>query len=482
MAVGQHGKYLAIRNELIMNFFDAVKNIEKSNDLLKIRHRNLFIWPIIRYQFLSLIFFQKIKSDGFVIRKSSYLKYISNTIYSLIRFPRINVYTRILVFTSPDSLVYDNEKKIYKNRVFDNYLNSLNINQITYIEDLLNVNVFDFKIYRKNHFSFYSVKIIIEFFTLFFRIFYTKKYKIISNKIELIENITCQSFKKIDKSISNKIKNSSTKTIIRSQFWYQYFHYLLKNKFIKTIFIEDAHYGLEKSILCFVASELKIKTIEIQHGFIFKNHIAYNHFHLNYSPVEYRNYFPNYFFTYSSFWKSQTNLFSKIEIIGTPEYKNAIKVNLQKEKKILIISNGADYNEMIEFINNIFNDKRLLNYDIYIRPHPHEINNFNRKYTHLLNSRIFLDTEKLEKSLSTSEIIISVLSTVLFQALFYCKKVFILNTNFTKGYLNSDFKYIDIIEINKYEKIFEKSNKENDIINYYWLKYDSNKFLKLVNL
>jgi hypothetical protein len=454
-----------------MQFYQDLKKVHLEKKIIDCIYNNIYVWPILRYQLLSTILFYKENSDAFVDRKSTFISELKTLIYSFIRYPFKRKNTEILVITSPDSLIFDNELNKYINRVFDKYLINLNSN-IVYLEDIRNVNLFDYKIYRKKHYSIYLIRVLIEICTIFKYQFQFKIFELKNTLNPLIKKLV-ELFNIIDDNVVLKMNTSSLKSFIRSLYWYKFYNYYLKNSNIKKIFIEDGHYGLEKAILCNVAHNLNIQTIEIQHGFVLKNHIAYNlHEHYNY-PSDYNKYFPNYFFTFGKFWSSQANTFSKIIEIGVFQPNNE-KI---KEKKLLIVSNGADFFEMSQFINTVINDNRLQEYQIYIRPHPHEFNSIKKRYDKFLSNRVKIDLSSLESSLSSSEIVISVLSTVLFQALFFCNKIFLLNTSFTSLYFNEDIKYFKKIEIGNYDQIFNKDySLDINCLKYYWSDFRMDNF------
>jgi hypothetical protein len=459
-----------------MLFFENIKKIHLEKDIVNCIYNNVYVWPILRYHLLSTILFYEQKSDAFVERKFIFINEIKIFLYSILRYPFKKKNTQILVMTSPDSLIFDNELNKYTNRVFDKYLMNLNSN-IIYLEDIRNVNLFDHKIYRKNRYSIYLIRVLIEIctilkFNLQFQIS-ELRYTInpLIKKLVILFNV-------IDDDVVLKMNTSSIKSIIRSLYWHKFYKYYLMSSNVKTIFIEDGHYGLEKAILCNVAYNLNIQTIEIQHGFVLKNHIAYNiHEHFNY-PVDYFKYYPIKFFTFGKFWSSQINTFSKIIEIGVIQPSKGIF----EEKKLLIVSNGADFFEINQFINKVISDNRLQEYRIFIRPHPHEVNLIYKRYNKFLSKRVFIDLDSLESSLSNSEIVISVLSTVLFQSLFFCKKVYLLNTSFTSLYFNDDVKYFKIIEPSNYDEIFDKGySLDVNCIEYYWSNFNTIKFEKYLN-
>jgi len=81
------------------------------------------------------------------------------------------------------------------------------------------------------------------------------------------------------------------------------------------------------------------------------------------------------------------------------------------------------------------------------------------------------DCEELYLSLKSSEIIISEVSTVLFESLFFCKNVFLFNSSYTKAYFDQSIKYFKKIEVSNFNNIYQIQNTSlnSEAIDYYWI-------------
>ena len=100
---------------------------------------------------------------------------------------------------------------------------------------------------------------------------------------------------------------------------YSYFiKLLLKKTKCRVLFCNCATYGSHYSIIIKTANDLGIKTIELQHGTIVKEHLAYNADSFIVKDAEYQKYLPNELWTFGEYWGNNTNwLYDKISV-GCP--------------------------------------------------------------------------------------------------------------------------------------------------------------------
>ena len=112
-----------------------------------------------------------------------------------------------------------------------------------------------------------------------------------------------------------------------------------------------------------------------------------------------------------------------------------------------------------------------LGYEILLRPHPSEIPAVEIRYSNLVNQGIKIDTSDLYDVLQEVEVVVGMeVSTVLYEAVCFTNKVYMMNTKYTNFYepkspfisFDDD---IDLIKNIKELKILEKD------VNYFW---DSN--------
>ena len=122
---------------------------------------------------------------------------------------------------------------------------------------------------------------------------------------------------------------------------------------------------------------------------------------------------------------------------------------------------------MSQYMNYLLKNSR--EHKIYFRPHPAEIFTHLSDYKNQYDLGMLIDDNELYYSLATADIILSELSTVLFESINFCQRVFLLNTSYTKTYFNDSILYFHKIDFENINDIFDLDYKiSNNSINYYW--------------
>ena len=201
------------------------------------------------------------------------------------------------------------------------------------------------------------------------------------------------------------------------------------------LIIEVVHYRFENMVLNEVAHSKGIRIVELQHGLTGRYHIAYN-----YGSIKNNKCLPDYFFSFSEFWKNEMRLpnhLVKIVSTGFPYYEKKTQ-NIQKSlnaNKILFLSSGT-VGDKLSLIAISLN-KRLMgsNYEVIYKLHPGEFADWKLRYPELLNSGInVIDDVKVDlyKLFSESIAQVGVYSTAIFEGLGYELKTFILKMGQTE--------------------------------------------------
>lgn len=170
-----------------------------------------------------------------------------------------------------------------------------------------------------------------------------------------------------------------------------------------------------------VAKELEIPTLELQHGFISKDHQAYN-FPDNVSNVQT---FPDYFAVWSDFFKSQINVPIPNENLVTSGFKffHGKIENLKRTEQqhnILVISQGTIGLKLVDLVLAL---KKMSSYKIIYRLHPGEIPAATDLYPELYNNQDkFLSIDDSFESdlyvrIKNADVVIGVYSTALLESL-----------------------------------------------------------------
>ena len=87
-----------------------------------------------------------------------------------------------------------------------------------------------------------------------------------------------------------------------------------------------------------------------------------------------------------------------------------------------------------------------------------------------VNKGLLIDQLELFESLSKSQIVVSEISTVLFESILYCDNVFLLKTDYTKTILSSELMYLNTVDESNISDILHPYQNLNRMkrINYYW--------------
>ncbi len=204
-------------------------------------------------------------------------------------------------------------------------------------------------------------------------------------------------------------------------------------------YIHMASYLGIKGEICRILNENNIITVEMQHGFVGKEHFAYNYP----SDRKVKNYLPKYFLTYGEFWNKNIRTSSQLSVIGHPDIyqmrDELMKKIIQKNKYILIISQGTVTERMVKIAK--FLATNLKDHSIIFKLHPGEIP-FSERYQELMtipNIYVKYD-EDIYELIALCETIIGFTSTAIYQAVvFEGKRIFILRNDFVPDFMGYKF-------------------------------------------
>lgn len=195
----------------------------------------------------------------------------------------------------------------------------------------------------------------------------------------------------------------------------------LLRKLKPRLIIEICHYCFDFMVINEVAKKLGITTVELQHGAIFKEHIAYNY------PVGKQiPQFPDYYFMFSEYWKKYIACpinKDNLVVVGYPYYDRCVSNFVIKSKKntnekvLVFLSQQESKLEELA----VDTSKRVKKgWKIIFKLHPREYDNWRSSFPVLLNSGIdVVDTHDrtLYEILSESDAVVGAFSTTIFEAL-----------------------------------------------------------------
>lgn len=400
---------------------EKIFEIEKELDLFKKKIQGVYFWKLIRFE----IFMQLTqKLDVYEQAHSKEFNSIFDRIKAV--FPKLkNTYLHSVFSrnTRVDVLVIEHGRKVLiDNKYIDIYteykVRELEKNNISY-------EIID-KPYLGKHYDkpsqkrSYGEEITINFlinYLFSFSIFNEKEKKIIieiNNKIKEKYNIILD----LEKIIKTKVKLFKIRK--------KQFSQMLKNRNVRKVYIVVSYTSEHIISAC---QDLHIKCIELQHGTMNKFHVGYSFPDCKKIP-----YFPDKIEIFGKYWQDSTPLPIKNEnilITGYP-YLNTMIDKYKEQKKIknriLFISQGTVATDMTKILLDIL--KQNADLEIYYKLHPGEFDRWRNDYTYLVeankyNNLIIVENEiPLYELLATSEFLIGVYSTVIFEGLtLQCKTI-----------------------------------------------------------
>ena len=443
--------------ELINRFI----KFEEDKNLFNLKIKGIYFWPHIR-----ATIYNKIRSEKFNLgverTKISNLKRISYYLKNLYDSIKKNPFYHIrqvdlLVFNHPRRVKLDNNNwiSIYT----DYFLNKIDMSYYVFERPYLgqhfkpiitqNIRYLDL-IYRIASLS--KLKRYLNYFS--------KKEKFLVETIQQnIENEFNIDFEDrfLLKLLSSKIPNVKNINKI-----YTFLIEKIDPKFI----VEVAYCNSHHIVINEIASKKNIITIELQHGVIGKDHIAYNFF-------KKRNYkwFPDYIVLFGDFWKNNARFpveNDHLKIFGFPHHNRMVRnysnIKYSGKIRILFISQGPIGHELSKLaysLNKILDTDK---YQIIYKLHPGEYGHWKNIYKELLNSSIkVIDNQKknLYYYFSTSRYQVGVCSTALYEGLSFNLITFIYKTKlstYMSDLYNNNIAYL-IEDENEILKLLEKDKK-----------------------
>ena len=226
-----------------------------------------------------------------------------------------------------------------------------------------------------------------------------------------------------------KYQNSVQQNVLKFKLIKRYYIHIIKNKY-KAIYL-ISYYDIYNYALVSAARECGIPTVEHQHGVIGKYHISYNFK----DSTATGKYLPDYLFTFGDYWSKTCRLPNYVQPIsvGSPQMdgsKKEFNECIRDNKTIVFISNGLIGSEMSKFAIRFADMVVPLGYHIIYKFHPNERLTWRDCYPWLsqtVNIEIIDEPINVHSILSSSKHIISVASTVVFEALTFGCNVYIWN-------------------------------------------------------
>lgn len=223
-----------------------------------------------------------------------------------------------------------------------------------------------------------------------------------------------------------------------------------------------------------------IITSDIQHGFITRNNPVYCYSEKIAQSQEVKEGSADYFLTYGTWWNGQIHNPSQKVSVGNP-YRDYCISRLQKKEqnRILVVGCGANTTQYIDWTIKL--TELFPNYSVVYRPHPGEKGE-TVKIIKEKNLNIELDSiPEIYDSLANSYVVISEISTVLFEAIGICEYVFVMNTDYSRHNLpENPFVVCNNLEDLLYMVGDEKYKTSDTICQGLWMEDGINKYSKFI--
>jgi hypothetical protein len=199
----------------------------------------------------------------------------------------------------------------------------------------------------------------------------------------------------------------------------------------KLLMIGAACFGGAYATMILAARSQNVPTAEYQHGAVAEGHDGYNLSPTLRASEDYKRTLPDYFLSYGSWWNSQITVPLQKVIIGNPHRDTQMsRLSIQSEEKtdVLILSDGLEFGMYLDLAKAIESLVASRSWRVVIRPHPQERSWVKGVYGSQIGAITIDQNPDLMMSLNRSRVIISELSTGLFEAIGLVEEIYLWDT------------------------------------------------------
>lgn len=414
--------------------FDNFLKFEDENRLFDLEYRGIRYWQFLRVYVMEHFTMESVPRQ--VSDKESPKKVIegkNTAILPQIKILLSNKKYDVLVSTAPYYVSRDNKKVNPFCEFFSNFSLKYKYNFIHIFSD--NTEEEDFV-------SDLIIQIIIAVKTFLLRV----KQLIFKCRLSATQTLSqrlCEQFGY--KSNQDEFDFKIMCFVMQFNIYKRYYRRILRNKY-KCVFMVE-HYNIAHFALIQAAREVNIPVIEYQHGVIGRYHFAYNF----YNTEEKNLYLPDYLFTFGSYWSESCRLpkICKPIKVGFPlidESRQQQKMSDKDSKNIVFYGPFSDL--MLAIIEDFVKLDCNHRYRIVCKLHPRELKNGRSLYPELYeNSNIeIIDTPLFVHELLASSLNhVGISSTVLFEALAFSDRVFVIDdigSEYMTDFVKDDSMYL----------------------------------------
>jgi hypothetical protein len=208
-----------------------------------------------------------------------------------------------------------------------------------------------------------------------------------------------------------------------------------------------ACYGAAAAAPMAAANDAGVVTAEYQHGAVSGGHDAYNFAPALRDSGDYRRTLPRNFLAYGSWWNEQINAPVAKIAVGNPHRAEMLAraaPHPASREDILLLSDGVEFPKYLQLARQLAPSASRLGLRVVLRPHPLERTLVAERHGARVDD-VFIDSNvDLYATLRSAHVVISELSTGLFEAVGLADKFFMWNTAKARfGYPNHPFQSFD---------------------------------------
>ncbi|MCB9772156.1 MAG: hypothetical protein H6754_06360 [Candidatus Omnitrophica bacterium] len=406
----------------VKDICQKIWELEKEFDLLDFEIQGVKIWQFLRMN----IYYEIAQKTGVFSLHTSPENRPTHLSYKLQRlFNSLITLNPLLDHTQRDVLVFPHVRKVtVENQTVDIYTRYLidefkaqGVNYQAYERTFEN-RLFTQEEGPRRHFE--IIEIVLNYYRKFCKV------NLSSDELEKIQGINERINK--DFNVRMDLRQKFSAELPRFQISSWIFKRVLQNKKPKKIFL-IVNYGWMAPLIK-AAKDLKIETIELQHGTFSDYHLGYSFPNTNKEVA----YFPSQFWVWKDFWKGMSKLPIKDSDIADYSFKyfdherQKFVDSKKASDQIVVISQGAIGYKLAEAV--LANMDRLTRYKVKYKLHPGEYGSWEHnphlvKLKQLPNVEILADNKiPLYQLLAESKYLVGVFSTAVFEGLdFGCELI-----------------------------------------------------------
>lgn len=453
-----------------MNNREIIAKLDGNRALIELKLGDIYIWPLVRFDVIQAIINHQSNlddaNDGFLgSNQRRSIKTVLITLWKSLPHYFSGKKIKYLFFTNELSTV-SSGPGVYHNRVSEYFFN------LVESEALMLEYSKDLSLKRRSHQRLMSRAAFMAEAKL--RSFFEKRDNTaISTNVQAILNYVLKEVPNLKQGLVDDLevklsRNLDFRGVLKT------YHRFLKRKCPEIIFIEDGHYGGRAALLILAAKELGIKVAEPQHGFVNENHPSYTFGDLIQTNPAIGKYYPDYYLTYGPFWSNAVSIPHETVAIGNPHLVECMKLlegkNRQQKQSIFVAGSGVSISETNQLLSKLASTYQ--NYSIIYRPHPMERKFVHERYAKPIESGVLIDSNpNLYESLKKADLVISELSTVLFESIALRQNTKLFNSSYTQAYFSDSLKFLDTFDIDDLDDLFVLNLEGlEQAYKYYWLE------------